>query len=100
MIGGARRARVDIRPTLRLFGADPTRGVPPGRADRRGRGGRGDARRSCSPRARSPDDALLVELEAAAGADGGFAVVGVGDVLTPRTIEEAVLDGLRAAVAI
>ena len=46
-----------------------------------------------------PDDALLLELEAAA-ADGSFRVIGAGDVLTPRTIEEAVLEGLRAGVAI
>ena len=30
----------------------------------------------------------------------GSAVIGAGDVLTPRTIEEAVLEGLRAGVAI
>jgi hypothetical protein len=46
-----------------------------------------------------PDDTLLLELEAAA-ADGSFRVVAAGDVLTPRTIEEAVLDGLRAGIAI
>jgi len=46
-----------------------------------------------------PRDGLLAELEAAA-ADGGFEVLAAGDVLTPRTIEEAVLEGLRVGVAI
>ncbi len=43
--------------------------------------------------------ALLDELEADAAA-GGYQVVGAGDVLSPRTIEEAVLEGLRTAYAI
>ena len=47
-----------------------------------------------------PDGALLEELETVAAAGGGFEVRGIGDVLAPRTIEEAVLDGLRAGVSI
>ena len=43
---------------------------------------------------RRPDSSLLTAL-ARAGAN----VVGVGDCLAPRTVEEAVLDGLRAASA-
>jgi hypothetical protein len=42
-----------------------------------------------------PEAALLDELRAT-----GRAVVGVGDALAPRTVEEAVLEGLRAGVAV
>ncbi len=47
-----------------------------------------------------PADELLVELEADAATDGGCVVLAAGDVQSPRTIEEAVLEGLRAGVAI
>jgi len=43
----------------------------------------------------APDRALLDELDAA-----GLNAVGVGDCLAPRTVEEAVLEGLVAASAI
>jgi 2,4-dienoyl-CoA reductase-like NADH-dependent reductase (Old Yellow Enzyme family) len=43
------------------------------------------------------DDALLLALQSA---DGGVPVVGVGDCLAPRTVEEAVLEGLVAATAL
>ncbi len=39
------------------------------------------------------DDALLLDLQDA----GGIEVHGIGDCLAPRTVEEAVLDGLRVA---
>ena len=42
-----------------------------------------------------PESALLEELRAT-----GRPVVGVGDALAPRTVEEAVLEGLRAGVAV
>ncbi len=70
MTATTRRARVDIRPTCACSG--PT----------------------------GPRCGLLVELEAAAAAGAGFEVHAVGDVLSPRTIEEAVLEGLRAGVAV
>ena len=43
-----------------------------------------------------PVDDLLREL----AADESLAVTGVGDCLAPRTVEEAVLEGLKAAWAI
>ena len=48
----------------------------------------------------TPDDALLAELEAAVEDGAPFEVRAVGDVLSPRTIEEAVLEGLREAITI
>ena len=48
----------------------------------------------------TPEDALLAELEAASDDGAGFEVHAVGDVLSPRTIEEAVLEGLRVAIAV
>jgi hypothetical protein len=39
-------------------------------------------------------------LEADAATDGAYVVLAAGDVQSPRTIEEAVLEGLRAGVAI
>jgi len=45
-----------------------------------------------------PDSALLDELTGPAAFGGE--VIGVGDCLAPRTVEEAVLDGLKAAWAI
>jgi len=47
-----------------------------------------------------PSDALLLELEADAARDGAYLVLAAGDVQSPRTIEEAVLEGLRAGVAV
>lgn len=43
-----------------------------------------------------PDDALLAELTASYSGE----VVGIGDVLAPRTAEEAVLEALKAASAL
>jgi 2,4-dienoyl-CoA reductase-like NADH-dependent reductase (Old Yellow Enzyme family) len=98
MTAAARRARVDIRPTLRLFGADDTAvylqdiltGDPVVVED---------VAVLVLAQGHQPDDALLTELEAGASA-GGYEVRAAGDVLSPRTIEEAVLEGLRAGVAI
>ena len=42
-----------------------------------------------------PESALHDELRTS-----GRPVVGVGDALAPRTVEEAVLEGLRAGVAV
>jgi pyruvate/2-oxoglutarate dehydrogenase complex dihydrolipoamide dehydrogenase (E3) component len=97
MIAEARRARVDLRPTLRPYGADATAVflqdvltseavvVEPAAALVLAQG-------------TVPDDGLLVALQAVT--DAGFEVHGAGDVLTPRTIEEAVLEGLRVGIAI
>ena len=98
MIAEARRAHVDLRPTLRPYGADASAVflqdvltseavvVEPASALVLAQG-------------TVPLDGLLDGL-AAAAPDGEFEVHGVGDVLTPRTIEEAVLEGLRVGVAI
>ncbi len=98
MIAAARRARVDLRPTLRPFGADSTavflQDVLTGDAVVVE-----DASALVLAQGHVPADGLLSELEAGALA-GSFEVVAVGDVLSPRTIEEAVLEGLRAGVAI
>jgi hypothetical protein len=89
---------VDLRPQLRLFGADPSAVFlqdvltsEPVVIE--------DTSALVLAQGTVPADGLLVELEAAA-ADGSFRVLGAGDVLTPRTIEEAVLEGLRVGVAI
>jgi pyruvate/2-oxoglutarate dehydrogenase complex dihydrolipoamide dehydrogenase (E3) component len=98
MLVEARRARVDLRPTLRPYGADASAVflqdvltseavvIEPASALVLAQG-------------TGPHDELLVALQAAA-AGGGFEVHGAGDVLTPRTIEEAVLEGLRVGVAV
>jgi len=98
MTAAARRARVEIRPQVRLFGADPTAVFLQDVLTSDAVIVEGTSALVLA-QGTVPDDALLVELEAAA-TDGGFAVIGIGDVLTPRTIEEAVLEGLRAGVAI
>jgi hypothetical protein len=98
MTAAARRARVDIRPTLRLFGADPTAVFLQDVLTSEAVVVEGTSALVLA-QGTVPSDALLVELEAAA-AGGSFRVVGVGDVMTPRTVEEAVFEGLRAAVAI
>jgi hypothetical protein len=99
MTAAARRARVDIRPTLRLFGADSTavflQDVLTEEAVVIE-----DVAALVLAQGNVPDDGLLAELEAAVEAGAPFEVRAVGDVATPRTVEEAVLEGLRAAVAI
>ena len=91
----ARKARVDMRSTLRPFGADDTtvylQDVLTGEAVIVE-----DAVALVLATGHVPDGALLEELTAVSAAGGGFDVRGIGDVLGPRTIEEAVLDGLRA----
>ena len=48
----------------------------------------------------TPEDSLLGELEAAVADGARSRSAAVGDCLSPRTIEEAVLEGLREAIAI
>jgi pyruvate/2-oxoglutarate dehydrogenase complex dihydrolipoamide dehydrogenase (E3) component len=95
----ARRARVDIRPTLRLFGADTTavflQDVLTGDAVVVE-----DISALVLAQGHVPEDALLAELEAAREAGAAFEMHAIGDCLSPRTIEEAVLEGLRVGVAI
>ena len=97
MTATARRARVSILTTMRVFGADTSAVfLQDVLTD--------DAvviedATLVLAYGHQPADALLDELEADAAA-GGYQVVGAGDVLSPRTIEEAVLEGLRTAYAI
>jgi 2,4-dienoyl-CoA reductase-like NADH-dependent reductase (Old Yellow Enzyme family) len=99
MTAAARRARVDIKPTMRLFGADSTavflQDVLTGDAVVVE-----DVAALVLAQGHVPEDALLGELEAAREAGAPFEVHAVGDCLSPRTIEEAVLEGLRVGVAI
>jgi hypothetical protein len=97
MTAAARRARVTILTTMRVFGADTSavflqdalteEAVVIENAS------------LVLAYGHQPADALLTELEADAAA-GGYRVVAAGDVLSPRTIEEAVLEGLRTAYAL
>ncbi|HEY6571491.1 MAG TPA: FAD-dependent oxidoreductase, partial [Candidatus Limnocylindrales bacterium] len=99
MTATARRAHVDIRPTLRLYGADSNavflQDVLTGDAVVVE-----DVAALVLAQGQTPDDSLLSELEAAREAGAPFEVRAIGDVLSPRTIEEAVLEGLREAIAI
>jgi 2,4-dienoyl-CoA reductase-like NADH-dependent reductase (Old Yellow Enzyme family) len=99
MTAAARRARVDLRPTLRVFGADETavflQDVLTDEAVVVE-----DVAALVLAQGHVSDDALLVQLEATASTGAGFRVLAAGDVRTPRTIEEAVLEGLRAGMAI
>jgi pyruvate/2-oxoglutarate dehydrogenase complex dihydrolipoamide dehydrogenase (E3) component len=99
MTAAARRARVDIRPTMRLYGADSTavflQDVLTGDAVVVE-----DVAALVLAQGHVPDDSLLAELEAAREAGAPWEVHAVGDVLSPRTIEEAVLEGLRVGVAL
>jgi NADPH-dependent 2,4-dienoyl-CoA reductase/sulfur reductase-like enzyme len=97
MTAAARRARVTILTTTRVFGAD-TSAVFLQDALTEEAVVIEDASLVLAY-GHQPADALLAELEADAAA-GGYAVVAAGDVLSPRTIEEAVLEGLRTAYAI
>ena len=99
MTATARRAHVDIRPTMRLYGADSSAVFlqdvltgDPVVVD--------DVAALVLAQGQTPDDSLLAELEAAVEGGAPFEVRAVGDVLSPRTIEEAVLEGLREAIAI
>ena len=99
MTAEARRAHVDIRPTLRLFGADTgvvyLQDVLTGDAVVVE-----DVAALVLAQGHTPEDGLLAELEAGRDAGAPFEVHAVGDCLSPRTIEEAVLEGLRVGVAI
>ena len=99
MTATARRAHVEIRPTLRLYGADSNavflQDVLTGDAVVVE-----DVDALVLAQGQTPEDSLLAELEAAREAGASFEVRAIGDVLSPRTIEEAVLEGLREAITI
>jgi 2,4-dienoyl-CoA reductase-like NADH-dependent reductase (Old Yellow Enzyme family)/thioredoxin reductase len=99
MTAAARRAHVAIQPTMRLFGADDSavylQDVLTEQAVIVE-----DAVALVLAQGHVPADGLLLELEADAATDGAYRVLAAGDVQTPRTIEEAVLDGLRAGIAV
>ncbi len=99
MTATARRARVEIRPTMRLYGADANavylQDVLTGDAVVVE-----DVAALVLAQGQTPDDSLLGELEAAREAGAPFEVRAIGDVLSPRTIEEAVLEGLRESIAL
>jgi 2,4-dienoyl-CoA reductase-like NADH-dependent reductase (Old Yellow Enzyme family) len=99
MTASARRARVEIHPTLRLYGAAQGavffQDVLTGDAVVVE-----DVATLVLAQGHAPDDALLGELEVAAERGAGFEVRAVGDCLTPRTIEEAVLEGMRVGIEV
>ena len=96
MLAQAHRLGVQIVTTVRLYGADGDCGYlqhtlsgEPVIVD--------DVVATVLAAGHRCDDALLLELQSAAD---GVSVVGVGDCLAPRTVEEAVLEGLVAATAL
>lgn len=99
MTAAARRAHVTILPTTRLFGVDEgavyLQDVLTEEAVIVE-----DTVALVLAQGHVPDDALLAELEADAARDGAYLVLAAGDVQSPRTIEEAVLEGLRAGVSV
>ena len=98
MTAAARRAHVTILPTTRLFGADETAVYLQDVLTEEAVVVE-DTVALVLAQGHVPDDSLLSELEADA-AGGAYLVLGAGDVQSPRTIEEAVLEGLRAGVAV
>jgi 2,4-dienoyl-CoA reductase-like NADH-dependent reductase (Old Yellow Enzyme family)/thioredoxin reductase len=99
MTAAARRARVDIRATTRLFGADTDAVFLQDVLTEEAVIVEGTSALVLA-QGHVPADELLLELEADAAADGRYRVLAAGDVQSPRTIEEAVLEGLRAGVAV
>jgi 2,4-dienoyl-CoA reductase-like NADH-dependent reductase (Old Yellow Enzyme family)/thioredoxin reductase len=99
MTAAARRAHVTILPTMRLFGVDESavylQDVLTEEAVVIE-----DSAALVLAQGHVPDDSLLLELEADAATDGAYLVLAAGDVQSPRTIEEAVLEGLRAGMAV
>ena len=99
MTAAARRAHVTILPTTRLFGADESAvylqdGLTEEAVVVE------DAVALVLAQGHLPADSLLLELEADAATDAAYRVLAAGDVQSPRTIEEAVLEGLRAGIAV
>jgi NADPH-dependent 2,4-dienoyl-CoA reductase/sulfur reductase-like enzyme len=99
MTAAARRAHVTILPTTRLFGVDEgavyLQDVLTEEAVVIE-----DTVALVLAQGHVPADSLLADLEEDAARDGAYAVLAAGDVQSPRTIEEAVLEGLRAGVEV
>lgn len=94
MLAAARRAGVQVIPTVRLFGADPscvylqdTLTGDPVIVE--------DVAALVLAQGHEPVDGLISSL-----AGSGREVRAIGDCLAPRTVEEAVLEGLVAASAL
>lgn len=99
MLAHAHRAGVDLVPTARLYGVDGDTGYLQHTLSEQPILVEGVAATVLAG-ANAADDGLLLELAAAAPAtEAGTPVQvhGLGDCLAPRTVEEAVLDGLKAA---
>ncbi len=97
MTGAVSRAGVEILPLVRLFGYDGSavffQHVLTGEAVIVE-----DAAALVLAQGHDPVNGLLTALEAPGAFDGE--VHGIGDCLAPRTVEEAVLEGLRVGAAI
>ncbi len=97
MIAAVTRAGVDVRPLVRLFGYDGSavffQHVLTGEAVVVE-----NAAALVLAQGHDPVDGLLTALEAPGAFEGE--VHGIGDCLSPRTVEEAVLEGLRVASAL
>ncbi len=97
MTGAVARAGVEVLPLVRLFGYDGSavflQHVLTGDAVIVE-----DVAALVLAQGHDPVDGLLTALEAPGAFDGE--VHGIGDCLAPRTVEEAVLEGLRVASAI
>jgi hypothetical protein len=94
MIGAVTRVGVEVIPLVRLFGFDGSavffQHVLTGEAVIVE-----GAAALVLAQGHDPVDGLLTALEAPGAFDGE--VHGIGDCLSPRTVEEAVLEGLRVA---
>jgi hypothetical protein len=94
MVGRVQKLGVEIIPYAQLYGADDDTAYFINSAN-------GEAilieqtETLVMAQGTSSIDALLEELESYAGQ-----VIGIGDCMAPRTAEEAVLDGLKAAWAL
>ena len=99
MTAAARRAHVAILPTVRLFGVDESAVYLQDVLTEEAVVVE-DTAALVLAQGHVPADSLLAELEADAGRDGAYTVLASGDVQSPRTMEEAVLEGLRAGVAV
>ena len=97
MVGAVARAGVEVMPLVRLFGYDGSavffQHVLTGEAVVVE-----DVAALVLAQGHDPVDGLLTALDAPGAFDGE--VHGIGDCLAPRTVEEAVLEGLRVGSAI
>ena len=99
LIAAAKKARVELRPLARPFGADDGVVYLQDVLTEDAIIVEGTSALVLAT-GHVPVDGLLAELDLAVAGGAPYRVIGVGDVVTPRTIEEAVLEGLRAAISI